>query len=307
MGLQQIGLRLYRQTVKRFQPAHLATHWLMTHTVIPFLERTTRFKTIPDDPFWFRLELLRGRHEPETAVLFNKLIQPGMTVLDIGAHVGYYARRFARLVGRDGRVIAFEPHPRTYSTLQRNVAPFSNVTTLPVALAAEPGHAELHDYLVMSASGSLNYDPGIENLQKAQQSSHDVAPRIGDQFHAKKYVVQTRRVDDCLEELGIKEVDVVKMDIEGAELGALRGMSSTIRRSPNMALVMEYNPQALHGFGHDPIEALFEVMDMGFRSLQAIEQDGSLKDIALDLKSLRAKTDALMAEMGVINVLLKRS
>ena len=306
MGIEEFGLRLYRQTVKRLRPAHVASHWLMTHTIIPTLERLKNFQTIPDDPFWFRLELLRGKHEPETTRLFNQLVKPNMTVLDIGAHVGYYSRRFAQSVGSNGRVVSFEPHPRTFKTLQKNIHSFENVTTLQVALAKSAGQAELHDYLVMSASGSLNYDPSIEDLQKSTQSARDVAPRIGDDFEAKTYIVETRPVDDCLAELNIEQVDVVKMDIEGAELGALRGMTQTIQNSPNLALVMEYNPQALQGFGHNPVAALFEVMGMGFSSLQAIEVDGSLTDLALDKTLLEQKTEALMEDMGVLNVLLKR-
>lgn len=306
MGLEELGLKLYRQTLKRLHPAHVATHWLMTHTIIPTMERVKNFKTIPDDPFWFRLELLRGTHEPETTILFNRLVKPGMTVLDIGAHVGYYSHRFAQKVGENGRIVSFEPHPRTYQTLQQNIRPFKNITTFQVALAEKSGKAELHDYLVMSASGSLNYDPSIENLQKSTQSNHDFAPRLGENFKAKTYIVDTRTVDDCLAELNIDQVDIVKMDIEGAELGALRGMSQTIANSPNMALVMEYNPQALRGFGHNPVSALFEVMEMGFTSLQAIESDGSLTDLAIDKALLEQKTQALMVDMGVLNVLLKR-
>ena len=101
-------------------------------------------------------------------------------------------------------------------------------------------------------------------------------------------------------------IDLIKMDIEGAELGALRGMRKTIQNSPNLSLVMEYNPQALRGFGHDPVSALFEVMAMGFNSLQAIEEDGSLTDLALDKSLLEEKTAVLMRDMGVLNVLLKR-
>lgn len=306
MGIEELSLQLYRQTVKRLRPAHVATHWLMTRTVIPTLERIKRFRTIPDDPFWFRLELLRQKHEPETTRLLDSLIEPGMTVLDIGAHVGYYSRRFGERVGRNGRVFSFEPHPRTYQTLQTNIRHLPNITPFQLALAEAEGEAELHDYLVMSASGSLNYDPGIENLQKSTQSANDVAPRIGQKFQAQTFTVKTRRVDDCLAELGVKSVDVVKMDIEGAELGALRGMRQTIKNSPNLMLVMEYNPQALQGFGHDPVAALFEVMAMGFSSLKSIEADGSLTDLMLDTAVLQQKTAVLMEEMGVLNVLFRK-
>ena len=111
------SLSLYRKTVKRLRPAHIAMHRLMDRLLMPALERRYDFKTIPEDPFWFRLELLTGRHELETANLLRRLVRPGMIALDVGAHVGYYTRLLARLTGAGGRVIAFEPHPRTQQVL----------------------------------------------------------------------------------------------------------------------------------------------------------------------------------------------
>ncbi len=303
MGFSDFLLNVYRKTVKRFRPAHIATHWFMTRLIIPSLEKKKQFQTIVDDPFWFRLELLTNRHETETMFQLDRLIQPGMTVLDIGAHVGYYTHRYAAIVGDNGRIISFEPHPRTFKVLQQNTAQFSNVILNQLALADSEGTAELHDYLMMSASGSLHYDQGMLNLQKSQLGDNDVAPRIGEDFHASTFTVQTRPVDDCLAELEIKQVDVVKMDIEGAEIGALRGMKRTIANSPNLSLVMEYNPQALHGFGHDPAKSLLEVMQMGFKHVHIIEADGSLTDYTNNETAVSNLTDRLMNHMGVVNCL----
>lgn len=302
MRFTDLGLQLYRKTVKRVPRAHAATHWLMTRTVIPWLERSQQFRTIPDDPFWFRLELLTDRHETETVMQLDRLIAPGMTVLDIGAHVGYYTRRYADVVGQNGRVIAFEPHPRTYRVLQHNVGHFDNVTTLAVAAAEATGTAELHDYLIMSASGSLQYDEAIRDLQKAHTAAGDIAPRLAHDFPVETFTVHTQPVDQCLQDLGVQQVDVVKMDIEGAEIGALRGMKRTIANSPRLSLVMEYNPQALRGFDLDPIAALAEVRAMGFRRLRAIEADGTLTEVTD--AHLQQRTAQLMAHMGVVNLLL---
>ena len=306
MSISDFSLKLYRKTVKRFYPAHVATHWVMTHLIIPVLETTKHFKTIREDPFWFRLELLTNRHETETMATLDRLIQPGMTVLDIGAHVGYYSRRYAPKVGENGRILSFEPHPRTFAVLQQNVGHFENVTLQQLALAEHPGTAELHDYLIMSASGSLQFDEGMKDLVKSQLSDSDIAPRISDDLPDKTFTVETKPVDDCLETMGITQVDVVKMDIEGAEIGALRGMKRTIARSREMALVMEYNPQALEGFGHNPIEALSEVIAMGFKQVQIIEVDGSLTDVTENVALLESMTDKLKLNMGVVNLLLQR-
>jgi FkbM family methyltransferase len=300
------SISLYRKTIKRSRAAHIATHWLMKHIVIPGLEALRRFKTMPDDPFWFRLELLTNRHEAESIRLVDRLLEPGMIMLDVGAHVGYYARRAARLVGIQGQVFAFEPHPRTFGVLSRNVRRYPNVTPVQAALSDEEGTAELYDYLMMSASGSLHYDESLLELQKSHLTDFDVAPRISEGFPTQKYAVQTITVDNYLAERGIQSVDLVKMDIEGAEIGALRGMKATIARSPQMNLIMEYNPKALKAFGYKPQEALREVLGLGFATIKVIEPDSSLTDLTDDQAALDRLTERLMENMGVVNLLLAK-
>lgn len=307
MSVLDTSVSFYRKTVKRLRPAHKAVHWLVTGSVIPVMERMKSFYTMPDDPLWFRVELLTNRHEIETTRVIDGLVKPGMTVLDIGAHVGYYARRCSVLAGDSGKIYAFEPHPRTYQTLMRNLKKTSNVTALQAAVAEEEGTAELYDYLMMSASGSLHYDESLENLQKSHIAESDIAPRIGKDFEMQKFTVRTVKIDDYLAELGVTQVDVIKMDIEGAEIGALRGMKQTIANSPNLALVMEYNPAALKAFEHEPQSAFKEVMDMGFTRVRAIHEDGTIKDITNDNATLNSMTEALMKEMGVVNLLFTKT
>jgi len=300
-----MGLSLYRRTLKRFRPAHALVHWLMKHTLIPILEARNGFKTMPDDPFWFRLELLTGRHESETVSQIKRLVKPNMTVLDIGGHVGYYTRLLTGLVGDGGRVVAFEPHPRNHAMLKQNVGNHPSVTLLQVALADKEGTAELHDYLMMSASGSLHYDESIRDVQLSTLSDQDIAPRMKG-FKPQTFTVRTAPVDALLEELGIMSVDVVKMDIEGAEMGALRGMRRTIARSVRLSLVMEYNPLGLQAFEKDAVNALSEVLAMGFDRLYIIEADSSLTDITQNITAQQTLTAQLAQNMGVVNLLFQR-
>ena len=299
------SLQLYRKTLKRIRPAHLALHRLVGGLILPGLERALDFKTIADDPFWFRLELLTRQHERETRRALERLTQPGMIALDIGAHIGYHTRLLARRVGASGRVIALEPHPATFQTLQRNTRDLPTVTALQLAASEAEGSAELHDYLMMSASGSLHYDEGLARQQRARMGAGDVAPRGAADFEPQRYSVRTVAIDDCLEQLGIGRVDIVKMDIEGAELAALRGMRRTIAASPGLALVMEYNPAALQAFGHEPAAALDEARALGFARVEAIAPDGSLVDWG-DAALVARETARLLAGMGVVNLLLRR-
>ncbi|MCY3914660.1 MAG: FkbM family methyltransferase [Chloroflexi bacterium] len=299
------SLRLYRKTLKRIRPAHLAIHQLMAGLFLPGLERARDFKTIAEDPFWFRLELLTGQHETETRRALERLARPGMVALDVGAHIGFHTRLLARRVGSAGRVIALEPHPRTFEALRQNTRKLPNVTTLRAAAAEDEGSAELHDYLMMSASGSLQYDQALAHQQRARMGAGDVTPRGAGRFEPQRYRVQTVTIDDCLDQLGIARVDIVKMDIEGAELAALRGMRRTIAASPGLALVMEYNPAALKAFGHEPVAALAEARGLGFASVEAIEADGSLTDWS-DPAMVAGETARLLGDLGVVNLLLRK-
>ena len=304
VSLFDSGVNIYRRTLKRFRPAHLAVHWVLTHTVIPLLERSANFHTMPDDPFWFRLELLTGRHEPGTTMQLKALSKPGMTMLDIGGHVGYYTRMCGAIAGENGQIVTFEPHPRNYQMLQRNTQSQQNVTLMQVAVAPGEGTAELHDYLMMSASGSLHYDESLRDVQKASLTG--VAPRNTDDFVQQTFTVRTRAVDDCLAELGIEQVHLIKMDIEGAEMGALRGMTRTIQQSPHLHLVMEYNPMGLRAFDNDPLDSLREVLAMGFSSMQIIAEDGTLTDYTTNFEDMAALTETLDKNMGVVNLLFTR-
>ena len=304
----QVLVSVYRKTIKQIRPLHVAAHWVMERIIIPVLEGIRGFQTIPDDPFWFRLELLTHRHEPETTHLFQQYLQPGMTVLDIGAHVGYYSRLSAQLIGDQGKVFAFEPHPNTRTYLQKNTRSYPNITIAPVAVSDEAGSAELFDYLMMSASGSLQYDPTMAELQQSQLGEQDVAPRIQENFPVRKYTVDKVVVDDYLNQRGIEQVDFIKMDIEGAELGALRGMKNIILQSPGLHLVMEYNPRALQSFGHEPEQALLEIIGYGFDQVWIVHETGELAPFQQEPEEIAKLTNNLMQNMGVVNLfMLKRA
>lgn len=300
------GVSLYRRTLKRVKPLHRAIHGMMTRTLIPYLEARRNFRTMPDDPFWFRVELLTDNHEVETTAQLEKLVTSGMVALDVGAHVGYYTRRISKLVGPGGRVVAFEPHPRNHRLLKHNVGKLRNVTLQDVALTEQEGTAQLYDYLMMSASGSLHYDESMRDVQQQQRDQADYAPRLETDFQPQKFDVRTAPGDDILRMLGIEQIDFIKMDIEGAEIDALRGLQQTIQQSPHLHLIMEYNPLGLRAFGHDPATAIEEVLDMGFDTVEVVEGDGTLRDITEDAEALDTLTADLVTHMGVVNLLFTR-
>jgi len=156
-------------------------------------------------------DLFAGTFEQDARAVFAGLLGPGMTVVDIGAHAGLYTLIASKLVGAQGRVFAFEPSPRERLRLQAHVRlnRCRNVTIEPVALGDRDGEATL--FVVQ------NSETGCNSL------------RPGDVGDTRPVTVGLRRLDDYLTRGTITRVDVMKMDVEGAELSVLRGAEHLFR------------------------------------------------------------------------------
>lgn len=287
---------VYKRTLKRSRLLHSLVYEMVRIVLVPIMERTSGFYTMDDDPLWFRIELITGNYEKETVKLAQQLVRPGMTVLDIGAHVGYYTRLFSKLVGDAGRVIAFEPHPLTFNVLCNNVRALRNVIPVQVAVADQEGSATLFDFLTGASESSLRYDEHIRGWCRSHLSGRDRSPRVLRDFPVATYAVRTTMVDSYLAEVDIERVDFIKMDIEGAEIGAIRGMKRTIQSSPRLSMIMEFNPRALQSFGVDPARALEELREIGFARMRIAEGNSGVTEVG---------NDAMIT--GLVKVLTERT
>jgi FkbM family methyltransferase len=137
----------------------------------------------------------------------------GDTVVDVGAGVGAETLLFSRLVGRHGRVVSLEAHPRTFERLARlcSVNRLANVTPLQLAATDADGDVVISDY-----------DHYLQNtLIDAGNRGIDV---------------QGRRLETVAGELGITGIDLLKMNIEGAETVALAGLGDVIRQTRHVCI-----------------------------------------------------------------------
>jgi len=180
-------------------------------------------------------------YEPYQTSLVKKWIKPGNTVLDIGANIGYYTLIFARLVGNQGRVFSFEPEPTMFSILTENVAlnSYPNVTMLQKAVSDKDGTMDF-------------FADAFSNLDHRLYPSPDV--------NEVSFPVDVVRLDS-LPELKDTHVDLIKMDIQGAECAALKGMSTLLSKNKDLLLLAEFWPKGLHNFGTPPNE-YYELLKM---------------------------------------------
>lgn len=168
--------------------------------------------------FWFvtrhdhiSSQVFAGTFERREHEVFSSLVRPGMTVLDIGANVGFYSLIASKLAGPEGRVVAFEPSERERRRLAAHLRlnRARNVTVRAHALGERDEIATLH-VVDESDSGCNSFRPG------------NVGPTTAT-------VVDVKRLDDCIP--SGRPVDVVKLDVEGAELAVLRGGERLFRQA----------------------------------------------------------------------------
>ena len=181
--------------------------------------------------------LFSGTFETSGRAFLTSFLEPGMTVLDVGAHGGVYTMLAARLVSPGGRVVSFEPSDRERTRLLDHLRlnGITNVTVVPSAVGAEDGEVEL---LVVGGQ-----ETGCNSLRKPP----------GERARGVRVPITT--LDACIERHGIGRVDFIKMDIEGGERDALRGAERLFSRD-RPALLCEIEPARIAPWGYDPHEIL---------------------------------------------------
>ena len=216
---------------------------------VPFPpDRLALVWTRDGQPLWTPTECIQdGKYyaeswEPYTISLFLESLRPGDTVVDVGAHVGSYTLLAARAVGRSGRVYALEAAPAEARLLAWNVRMngHAHVQVVPRAAGDRVGSAQL----------SLS----------AVSSMHSLGPYAEGDWRG-SVTVEMVTLDSLL---GGRPVDVVKMDVEGAEPRVLQGMPQTIAASPRLTIFSEFSP---HMHGPDsagPEQFVERLLDLGF-------------------------------------------
>jgi FkbM family methyltransferase len=172
---------------------------------------------------------------------------------DVGAHAGYYSLAAAKRVGPKGRVYAFEPDPMNRQLLERSKQRNSFPQLLISGQAVGAARGRRNFYLTNNSlcQGFFVHPfPGVE-------------------------VVRTTKVEEVsLDEAIPLPVDLVKIDVEGAELDVLEGMTAIIKQSPALAVLVEWNPSCLRAAGRAPMELPNRLNALGFNQIKVLD-DGT--------------------------------
>lgn len=223
--------------------------------------------------------MIRDReYEPHITNVLRQLLRPGMTFLDVGANVGYYSLLGARLVGPGGRVIGIEPNSENCRLILRSLElnQCSNVALFPVALSDETGWSYFVNHL--GSNGSLSKSP-TQSLNGWGQ------------------IVATLRGDSFLQ----GPIDVIKMDVEGAEALVVAGLASVIEEWKPVIVTEVSHEMLTRVSGSGLAEFLGWFTDRGYGCAVI----GSGSDLPVDSDDVPALVDGWGDRFRIENVLLR--
>lgn len=176
----------------------------------------------------------------ETEV-FKQNIKNGDTVIDLGANLGYYSLIAARIVGEKGKVYAFEPDEENFQILEKNIKANNYKNIIPVKMAVSDKIGNIKLYL----------SPG-------NKGDH----RIYDQNAGRNTVtIKSTTLDNYFKN---QKVDLIKIDIQGSEMDAIKGAKKIINANKNIKVITEYQAELLEANNSKPVDYLNLLTSLGF-------------------------------------------
>ena len=201
-----------------------------------------------------------GSWEPDETLFIQKTLRQGMVFVDVGAHIGYYTLIASEIVGNAGKVFAFEPDPRNFALLQRNVSAnhCQNVVMEQKAVTASSGK------LLLYRSGRNFGDHRI----------YEPPGEIADERGKRRSAVCVDAISlDAYFERNPMRIDFLKMDIQGSEYAAFAGMQSVLQQNFDIIVLSEFWPTGLRQAGAPPEAFLDAARACGF-GLYRLDQAG---------------------------------
>jgi FkbM family methyltransferase len=202
---------------------------------------------------WIQRSIYLGTYEPVETRLVTAFLKPGMTVVDIGANVGYYTALAASRVGPQGRIYAIEPDSRAFSQLENLIA--NN------RIPARAFHV------------GLGEKSGEEHLYQSPDSHNNTPTMIAHGGFAPKAAISTRKLDDCLDEWQVPRVDLLKIDVEGWEPRILEGASRSLAAGRIDAILCEFNDYWLRAIGSSTRSLWTMLAAFGYRPQPDVDVD----------------------------------
>lgn len=215
---------------------------VITHEGLRMVWHTEDVRSAPN------IIMTQSQYEPADAPFLLAAARHSNVILDVGANAGYYALRFAHQGGPNCRVHAFEPVPSTFLRLSRNI----EINQMTDRIVAHP-----FGFSRDSRSATI-YLPAFSGNSAA--SLRDLHPSE----RSEKIEVPLRRLDDFCKELQPERIDLIKIDVEGAELSVLQGGLQALR-TYRPVIFMELLRKWAKPFGYHPNDVIALLGAEGYR------------------------------------------
>ncbi len=226
--------------------------------------------------FWY------GFYSRDILLVLRGLLRPGMVVIDAGANIGEITLVAAKMVGESGHVYSFEPQSEVAEELSQNVRlnNFNQVSIQKKGLSDEAGDKEIYRASADFHDGSKH--EGLATLYPSEKRG------------AKAGVINLVTLDDFCEQTDLKQLNLIKIDIEGAELPALKGSIETLRRFMPY-IIVEVQQETASQAGYNATDILTLLHPMGYR-FDVIGRKGRLHPV--DVTSLGRFQNILCSPVG---------
>lgn len=196
----------------------------------------------------------RPRYEDLARFLFSKIVakwepiseiqtKTGQIIIDVGSNVGYYTLKFAKDVGKTGKIISVEPDPDTFYILKKNCK-LNNFTNV-----------ELYNFAIGDHSG-------IEKLFKSKTHSGKSSLSSNSDKSNDFVTVELVTLDELLEDK-FPNIDWLKIDVEGSELGVIKGCPNILSKTKK--ILLEIHEEVLKKQNEKPEEIIKILTDSGFK------------------------------------------
>ena len=195
-----------------------------------------------------------GVFEPYTTQVIKQNISSDDIVIDIGANIGYFTLIMAKCIRENGKVFSFEPEPKNFELLKKNVEinNYSNVILEKKAIGDKTGMAKLY----LADRKSNLFASGMHRIFQS-----DLVSQIPDPIS-----INIIKLDDYLQDLKfIKKIRLIKIDVEGAEFDVLKGMNKILDENKEIEIVMEFSSENLEDYGSNTPDVVDFLMNKGFK------------------------------------------
>lgn len=223
-----------------------------------------------------------GRFEVAEVRFVESFVKAGMTVLDIGAHHGFYTLLCSKRVGAKGRVVAFEPSPRERKALQVHLKlnRCRNVRVEALALGNENTTGNL--YVIEGRNTGCN-------SLKPPTAVGDISP----------VSVRVARLDEWLRQCKLDRVDFIKLDVEGGELPLLEGAAELLERRPRPVILAEVQDVRTQPWGYRAKEIIDHLARRGYKWFTPLA-DGSMELLDVTANEFEGNFVAFPEEFGIV-------